>query len=248
MSYSNGNGSVSALRNSNDTYKSPRTILSLRHRGRTRHPMLAPASHGRVTWRLFLSSAVYGNPLNSNEKRNSVDVDSVKCFDMRLDDERSISFDLEIFRHNQAPMSWRTWANKRREKDHRNSLPNTSEKMWYNGNARLIEGRTHPTIKNLLALKAAYQSWRPTGKAAFCLRTTFGEDTVKTVFQASSAGVISPRELYTLEEIKRRTGWGDTALRQARKRGLVVWYCGSRAFLWGRDFIDFIKADGKTKR
>jgi len=54
-------------------------------------------------------------------------------------------------------------------------------------------------------------------------------------------GVIRPDELYTIEEFVARTGLGETWRRRARRTGLQILYLNSRAFIWGGDFIDFVR-------
>lgn len=54
-------------------------------------------------------------------------------------------------------------------------------------------------------------------------------------------GQIDEGSLYTLDEIKRRLGLGDWALRTARRRGLVVRRIGTRGYVLGKDMIEFIR-------
>jgi hypothetical protein len=54
-------------------------------------------------------------------------------------------------------------------------------------------------------------------------------------------GVIRADELYTIEEFVARTGLGESWRRRARRRGLRILYLNSRAFVSGRDFIDFVQ-------
>jgi hypothetical protein len=54
-------------------------------------------------------------------------------------------------------------------------------------------------------------------------------------------GVIRIDELYTLDEFRSRTGLGEQWLRTARRTGLRVLYLGGRAFVRGRDFVDFLE-------
>ena len=58
-------------------------------------------------------------------------------------------------------------------------------------------------------------------------------------------GVIEPQMLYTLDEVKARTGFGDAAMRTARRAGLRVVYCNKRGFVKGADMIDYIEANGR---
>jgi hypothetical protein len=54
-------------------------------------------------------------------------------------------------------------------------------------------------------------------------------------------GVIRADEVYTIEEFRARTGLGETWRRRARRKGLRILYVNSRAFICGRDFIDFVE-------
>lgn len=61
--------------------------------------------------------------------------------------------------------------------------------------------------------------------------------------QASQAQ-ISADKLYLLESFKSLTGLGDCWMRNARRRGLRVHRVGGRAFVLGRDFIEFVQNAG----
>lgn len=67
----------------------------------------------------------------------------------------------------------------------------------------------------------------------------------KPTGEATGPGFIEPHVLYRLEEAKRRMGWGDGAIREARRNGLNVLYAGKRAYLLGRDLIDDIETSGR---
>lgn len=54
-------------------------------------------------------------------------------------------------------------------------------------------------------------------------------------------GVILDGAMYTVRELRRRTGWGVDAVRDARRDGLKVRYRGGRAFVLGRDVIAFLE-------
>ncbi len=60
--------------------------------------------------------------------------------------------------------------------------------------------------------------------------------------------VIDPAEMYHLTEAKKRLGWGDHAMRIARRKGLEVKYIGGRAFVFGEDIIAHIRAHGKSTK
>ena len=53
-------------------------------------------------------------------------------------------------------------------------------------------------------------------------------------------GPIEPHTLYPLAEFQLRTGWGRHAVRQARATGLKVHYAANRAYVLGRDFIEYV--------
>lgn len=46
--------------------------------------------------------------------------------------------------------------------------------------------------------------------------------------------------LYRLDDFKKAMGWGDRALRSARRDGLPVRYFGGRGFVLGKDVIDWM--------
>ena len=56
----------------------------------------------------------------------------------------------------------------------------------------------------------------------------------------SSSGVIHPDELYTLSAIKRRLGVREATMRAARRAGLRVYYVHKHAYVYGRDWIDYV--------
>lgn len=64
---------------------------------------------------------------------------------------------------------------------------------------------------------------------------------------AECPGEIRPEVLYRLDEIKRRSGLGAWAFRQARRNGLNVLYLGGRAFVFGQDFIDYVRRVGQQQ-
>ena len=60
-------------------------------------------------------------------------------------------------------------------------------------------------------------------------------------------GPIEPQVCYPLHEFKRRTGFGDSALRAARHGGLRLHYLHKRAFILGADFIRYLEQAGSDK-
>lgn len=54
-------------------------------------------------------------------------------------------------------------------------------------------------------------------------------------------GVIAPDELYTLKAFARRLGIKASTLRSARRAGLKVYYVHKHAYVYGRDWIDYVR-------
>ena len=54
------------------------------------------------------------------------------------------------------------------------------------------------------------------------------------------AGVINPDELYTLQAFRRRLGIREATVRSARRAGLRVYYVHKHAYVYGRDWIDYV--------
>lgn len=55
-----------------------------------------------------------------------------------------------------------------------------------------------------------------------------------------AVGVINPDELYTLKAFTRRLGIRAATLRSARRAGLKVYYVHKHAYVYGRDWIDYV--------
>lgn len=53
-------------------------------------------------------------------------------------------------------------------------------------------------------------------------------------------GVINPNELYTLKTFTHRLGIKAATLRSARRAGLPVYYVHKHAYIYGRDWIDYV--------
>lgn len=53
-------------------------------------------------------------------------------------------------------------------------------------------------------------------------------------------GVIRPDELYTLNELKHRLGITNSTLRAARRSGLRVFFKHRHAYVYGRDWIEYV--------
>lgn len=58
--------------------------------------------------------------------------------------------------------------------------------------------------------------------------------------ERKAPGVIRADEVYTLAEFYRRSGIGEYGMRKAKRRGLRVVKVGSRTFVRGRDFVEFV--------
>lgn len=56
----------------------------------------------------------------------------------------------------------------------------------------------------------------------------------------ASSGVISPGDLYTLAEAQQRSGLGEWAFRQARRKGLKVIRRHGRAFVSGAELVRYL--------
>ncbi len=57
-------------------------------------------------------------------------------------------------------------------------------------------------------------------------------------------GRIEAHHLYTVAEFRRRLNWGDHAWRTARREGLPVRRIGKRAYVSGREAIEWIEFAG----
>ena len=55
-----------------------------------------------------------------------------------------------------------------------------------------------------------------------------------------NTGVINPDELYTLKAFTRRLGIREATLRSARRAGLRVYYVHKHAYVYGRDWIEYV--------
>lgn len=55
-------------------------------------------------------------------------------------------------------------------------------------------------------------------------------------------GEIAPGVIYTLEEFRRRIGWGLAAMRTARRNGLRVIYTAGRCYVRGDDALAYFDA------
>ena len=51
-------------------------------------------------------------------------------------------------------------------------------------------------------------------------------------------------ELYPLHVVRSLTGWGDSALRVARRKGLRLLYLHKRVFCRGADLLRYIETNG----
>lgn len=63
-----------------------------------------------------------------------------------------------------------------------------------------------------------------------------------TIYQTPASGMIQGDSLYTLEEFKKRLRVKDATIRAARRAGFRIRYLHGRAFIFGRDWIDYVCA------
>lgn len=56
------------------------------------------------------------------------------------------------------------------------------------------------------------------------------------------AGVVSILEVYTIQELKVRLRWTDSALRAAKRRGLRLLQCGKRRYASGKEVVRFLES------
>ena len=54
-------------------------------------------------------------------------------------------------------------------------------------------------------------------------------------------GVIHPDQLYTLTAFTRQLGIRAATLRSARRAGLKVYYVHKHGYVYGRDWIDYVR-------
>lgn len=62
---------------------------------------------------------------------------------------------------------------------------------------------------------------------------------------AREFGTIAKDAVYSLTEFSRISGLGETALRKMRRQGLTIRRVGSRSFVYGADFHDYLERYGK---
>lgn len=58
--------------------------------------------------------------------------------------------------------------------------------------------------------------------------------------QTTNLGAIHAEAIYPLPEFQRLTGLGESAMREARRRGLVITTIGRRRYVRGADFCDHV--------
>jgi len=59
------------------------------------------------------------------------------------------------------------------------------------------------------------------------------------------SGFIRADELYTLPELQRRLGIRQAAWRVLRRKGLPCYQVGKRVLVFGQDFFEFVRKQGK---
>jgi hypothetical protein len=69
----------------------------------------------------------------------------------------------------------------------------------------------------------------------------------KSSATSDAPGVFHPGDVYTADEVKRRTGWGSWAFAQNRRRGLRTKTVGKTIFVRGDDLIQFVEAQGNEE-
>jgi hypothetical protein len=89
--------------------------------------------------------------------------------------------------------------------------------------------------------------WIKTAPDVAAKRSAFNGDSMMPIsssshIQSEAPGQISADSLYTLAEVKQRLKLGNYALRQARRAGLQVRRIGRRAYVLGRDLIQFVES------
>ena len=62
-----------------------------------------------------------------------------------------------------------------------------------------------------------------------------------------AGGVVCDGEVYRLQELKKRLGWGEHAVRQARVGGLRLIVFGREKYVLGRDVLDFFAKLGERQ-
>jgi hypothetical protein len=66
----------------------------------------------------------------------------------------------------------------------------------------------------------------------------------KQLAKQDPPGLIQRDTLYRLDECARRAGWGDHAIREARRRGLKIHRSGKRNYVLGDDVIALVTRGG----
>lgn len=65
--------------------------------------------------------------------------------------------------------------------------------------------------------------------------------------ESIASGVINPDELYTLKAFTQRLGIRASTLRSARRAGLRVYYVHKHAYIYGRDWIDYVRGSKSSQ-
>lgn len=60
-------------------------------------------------------------------------------------------------------------------------------------------------------------------------------------------GAIRPDELVSFKEMERRFGLSEGALRAYRRDGLKVYYVGRLGYVYGQEFIDFVRSSERER-
>lgn len=59
---------------------------------------------------------------------------------------------------------------------------------------------------------------------------------------------VRPEVMYSKEQWSQATGLGEDALRVARRNGLPLLYCHRKAFVYGKDWIEYVRSAGKAAK
>lgn len=62
---------------------------------------------------------------------------------------------------------------------------------------------------------------------------------------SETSGIVNPDELYTLRTFTSRLGIKAATLRSARRAGLKVYYVHKQAYVYGKDWIEYVLKEGE---
>ncbi len=61
-----------------------------------------------------------------------------------------------------------------------------------------------------------------------------------------SPGVVTPSDLYRVDELRARLGWSESAYQSARKQGLKIFRAGKRSYVRGSDAIAYVTKEATS--